>query len=54
MPILTDPSDRGGLALVSSVAVLMAGVASLSHADSPSAHSNQPTYPSAEDAAGAL
>lgn len=54
MPILTDHSNRGGRALVASVAVLVASFASLSYADSPSAHSNQPTYQSAQDAADAL
>jgi Protein of unknown function (DUF2950) len=40
--------------LVASIAVLIAGFAPLSRASPPSAHSEQPTYLSAEDAANAL
>src|ERR1700733_8418017 len=40
--------------LVASIAVLMAGVAPLAEASPGSGHSDQPTYPSPDDAAGAL
>ncbi len=40
--------------LVASIAVLMAGLAPLAEASPSSGHSDQPTYPSPEDAAGAL
>jgi Protein of unknown function (DUF2950) len=40
--------------LVASMAVLMAGLAPLAEASPGSSHSDQPTYPSPEDAAGAL
>ena len=45
---------RGARTLVATIAVLMAGLAPLSQASAASAHSDQPTYSSAEDAAGAL
>ena len=60
MPISTNTFDRtqaphrGAPALAASIAVLMAGVAPLCEAGPRSAHSDQPTYLSAEDAAGAL
>ena len=45
---------RAARTLVASVAVLFAGFAPVSQASAPSTHSDQPTYSSAEDAAGAL
>ena len=45
---------RGARTLVATIAVLMAGLAPLSQASAASAHSDQPTYSSAEDATGAL
>lgn len=60
MPNLTKMFDgpclrrREAPPLVASFAVLMAALAPLAEANPPSAHSDQPTYPSAEDAAGAL
>jgi Protein of unknown function (DUF2950) len=60
MPILTNTFDgsqlrrREALPLVASIAVLMAGLAPLAEANPSSANSDQPTYVSAEDAAGAL
>ena len=60
MPNLTNTFDGSCLRrpeappLVASIAVLMASLAPLAEASPPSAHSDQPTYPSAEDAAGAL
>jgi Protein of unknown function (DUF2950) len=60
MPNLTNTFDgsclrrREAPPLVASMAVLMATLAPLAEASPPSAHSEQPTYPSAEDAAGAL
>ena len=45
---------REARALVASITVLMAGFAPPGKASPPSAHSDQPTYLSAEDAAGAL
>jgi hypothetical protein len=60
MPILTKTFDGSRLrppevrALVASITVLMAGFAPPGRASPPSAHSDQPTYLSAEDAAGAL
>jgi Protein of unknown function (DUF2950) len=60
MPFLTKTFDgsrlrpREARALVASIAVLMACVAPLCEASPRSAHSDQPTYLSAEDAAGAL
>ena len=60
MPILTKTFDGSGLrprearALVASITILMAGVAPPGKASPPSVHSDQPTYLSAEDAAGAL
>jgi hypothetical protein len=60
MPFLTKTFDGSRLrplearALVASITVLMAGFAPPGRASPPSAHSDQPTYLSAEDAAGAL
>ena len=60
MSILTHTFDespahhRGARTLVATIAVLMAGLAPLSRASAASAHSDQPTYSSAEDATGAL
>jgi hypothetical protein len=60
MPVLTNTFDRSRLRrreappLVASIAVLMAGLAPLAEATPRSPHSDQPTYLSAEDAAGAL
>ena len=60
MSILTNTFDessarhRGARTLVATIAVLMAGLAPLSQASAASAHSDQPTYSSAEDATGAL
>jgi hypothetical protein len=60
MPFLTKTFDvsrlrpREARALVASITVLMAGFAPPGKASPPSAHSDQPTYLSAEDAAGAL
>jgi hypothetical protein len=60
MPNLTNTFDGSRLRrreappLVASIAVLMAGLVPLAEADPRSAPSDQPTYPSAEDAAGAL
>jgi Protein of unknown function (DUF2950) len=60
MPLLTKTFDgsrlrpREARALVASITVLMAGFAPPGKASPPSAHSDQPTYLSAEDAAGAL
>ena len=60
MPTLTNTFDgfqlyrREAPALVASIAVLMAGLAPLAEASPRSARSDQPTYLSAEDAAGAL
>lgn len=60
MPFLTKTFDgsrlrpREARALVASITVLMAGFAPPGKASTPSAHSDQPTYLSAEDAAGAL
>ena len=45
---------RAARTLVASAAVLLAGIAPVSQASTPSAHSDQPTYSSAEDAASAL
>jgi Protein of unknown function (DUF2950) len=45
---------RAARTLVASAAVLLAGFAPLSQAGPPSAHSDQTTYSSAEDASGAL
>jgi hypothetical protein len=59
MSIMTNTFDesqahrRGAGTLVATVAVLMAGMAPVSQSAA-SAHSDQPTYLSAEDAAGAL
>jgi hypothetical protein len=60
MPIFTNTIDgsrmrcRETRAFAARIAVLMAGFASLCEASPPSAHSDQPTYQSAEDAVGAL
>ena len=60
MPTLTNTFDGSQLRrreappLVASIAVLMAGLAPLAEASPRTAQSNQPTYLSAEDAAGAL
>ena len=60
MPFLTKTIDgsrlrpREARALVASITVLMAGFAPPGKASPPSTHSDQPTYLSAEDAAGAL
>jgi hypothetical protein len=60
MPISTNTFDgsqsrrREAPPLVASIAVLMAGLAPLAEADPRSAVSDQPTYPSADAAAGAL
>ena len=60
MQSLTNTSDkshvpcRGARTLVVSVATLVAGFVPLSEAAPRSAHSDQPTYTSAEDASGAL
>src|ERR1700722_7658735 len=59
MSIMTNTFDesqahrRGAGILVATVAVLMAGMAPVSQSAA-SAHSDQPTYLSAQDAAGAL
>jgi hypothetical protein len=45
---------RGAGTLVATVAVLMAGIAPVSQASAAPTHSDQPTYLSAEDAAGSL
>ena len=60
MSIMTNTFDeseahrRGAGTLVATVAVLMAGKAPVSQSLAASAHSGQPTYLSAQDAAGAL
>ena len=60
MPILTNTVDESQMhrrragTLVATVAALVAGIAPVSHASAASAHSDQPTYQSADDAAGAL
>jgi hypothetical protein len=60
MPILTNTVDESQMhrrragTLVATVAALVAGVAPVSQASAASAHSDQPTYQSADDAAGAL
>jgi hypothetical protein len=60
MPTLTNTIDGSQLRrreappVVASIAVLMAGLAPLAEASPRSVHSDQPTYLSAEDAAGAL
>ena len=60
MPISTNTFDesqaphREAHALAASIAVLMAAFTPLCKASPQSAHSDQPTYPSAEDAAAAL
>jgi hypothetical protein len=60
MPILTNtsidsqPRRREARTLVATIAALTAGFATVSQASPPSAHPDQPTYQSAEDASGAL
>jgi hypothetical protein len=60
MSIMTNTFDesqahrRGARTLVATVAALIAGMAPVSQSSAASAHSDQPTYLSAQDAAGAL